>query len=34
MQKCVVISEFSIFGIYSERLEFSHAMCGPVGLTL
>ena len=32
MQKCVVISEFSIFGIIAERLESSQTMRGPVGL--
>lgn len=30
MQKCAVISEFSIFGILAERLESSQAMHGPV----
>jgi len=30
MQKCVVISEFSIFGTGAECLESSQAMRGPV----
>lgn len=34
MKKCVVISEFSIFGIIAEHLKSSQAMRGPDGLAL
>ena len=34
MQKCVVISEFSIFGMCAKCLESSQAMRGPDGPAL